>query len=169
MTYGGIVPLPLASRLGRVVSGRMGPRATLSAAGDTNPLRAHGGSVNESQAVRLGEVGQLLRTVAISTVLIEFVVGLLIYPSVLAKYGWLEALWVSPMYAAMAFTNTGFTLNEGGIAVFQNDYAFMTVIMLAVIVGSVGFPLIFALSRHLLRSEERRVVKEFISRWSPSH
>src|SRR5690606_10614420 len=164
VNIGGLGALTLASMLGMIVSKRMGLRAKLIAAGDSNPLRAHGGSVNESQAVRLGEVGQLLRTVALSTVLIELVVGLLIYPSVLAKYGWLEALWISPMYAAMAFTNTGFTLNEGGIAVFQNDYMFMTVIMLAVIVGSVGFPVIFALSRHLFHPKKSHFCRP--STWS---
>ena len=164
VNIGGMGALTLASMLGMIVSKRMGLRAKLIAAGDTNPLRAHGGSVNESQAVRLGEVGQLLRTVALSTVLIELVVGLLIYPSVTAKYGWLEALWVSPMYAAMAFTNTGFTLNEGGIAVFQDDYMFMTVIMLAVITGSVGFPVLFALSRHLFHPKKSHFFRP--STWS---
>lgn len=35
------------------------------------PLRAHGGPVNEGQTVRLGEVGQLLSTVALSTLVIS--------------------------------------------------------------------------------------------------
>ena len=59
--------LTLASILGLVISKRLGLRAKLIAASDTNPLRAHGGPVNEGQTVRLGEVGQLLRTVALST------------------------------------------------------------------------------------------------------
>ena len=107
----------------------------------------------------------LLRTVALSTVIIELIVGLAIYPSVLAKYGWLEALWVSPMYAAMAFTNTGFTLNDGGISVFEDDYVFMTVIMIAVIIGSVGFPVLFALSRHLFHPKKAHILRP--SSWSP--
>src|SRR5690606_16539246 len=133
VNIGGMGALTLASMLGMIVSKRMGLRAKLIAAGDTNPLRAHGGSVNQPQGARLGEVGQLLRTLAISNVIIEFVVGVLIHPSVLEQYGWLVALCVSPMYAAMAYTNTGFTLNEGGIAVFQDDLVSMTVIMMAVI------------------------------------
>ena len=47
--------LTLASILGLVISRRLGLRAKLLAAGDTNPLRSHGGPVNESQTVRLGE------------------------------------------------------------------------------------------------------------------
>ena len=44
-------------------------------------MRAHGGPVNEGQTVRLGEVGQLLRTVALSTLVIEVVLALLLYPA----------------------------------------------------------------------------------------
>ena len=142
--------LTLASMLGLVVSKRLGLRAKLIVAGDTNPLRAHGGPVSESQAVRLGEVGQLLRTVALSTLIIEAGAAVLIYlPIVNAGYSWLEALWYAPYYAAMAFTNTGFTPNPGGLEPFAHDYFFLTVLMIAVFLGSIGFPVIYALSRQL--------------------
>ncbi len=150
VNIGGMGALTLASMLGLIMSKRMGLRAKLIAAGDTNPLRAHGGAVNESQAVHLGEVGHLLRTVALSTLVIELAVALLILPSALAKYEWwLEGTWAAITYAAMSFTNTGFTLNEGSIGLFADDFYFLTIVMLSVFVGSVGFPVIFALSRHL--------------------
>ncbi|GGD45712.1 potassium transporter Trk [Microbacterium faecale] len=164
VNVGGMGALTLASMLGLIISKRMGLRAKLIAAGDTNPLRAHGGAVNESQTVRLGEVGLLLRTVALSTVIIEVVVGLLIYPSMLQKFGWAAALWEAPMYAAMAFTNTGFTLNEGGIGIFADDYFFMTVIMITAFIGSVGFPVLFALSRHLVTPGRAALLRP--STWS---
>ena len=122
VNIGGMGALTLASMLGLVVSKRLGLRAKLIVAGDTNPLRAHGGPVSESQAVRLGEVGQLLRTVALSTLIIEAGAAVLIYlPIVNAGYSWLEALWYAPYYAAMAFTNTGFTPNPGGLEPFAHD------------------------------------------------
>ena len=71
VNIGGMGVLTLASILGLVISKRLGLRAKLIAASDTNPLRAHGGPVNEGQTVRLGEVGELLRTVALSTLVIE--------------------------------------------------------------------------------------------------
>jgi Trk-type K+ transport system membrane component len=152
VNIGGMGALTLASMLGLVISKRLGLRAKLIAAGDTNPLRAHGGAVSESQAVRLGEVGQLLRTVALSTLVIEAGAAILLYlPIVGAGYTWLEAAWYAPYYAAMAFTNTGFTPNPGGIAVFAHDYFFLTVMMGAVFLGSIGFPVIYALSKQLLR------------------
>lgn len=150
VNIGGMGALTLASMLGLIVSKRLGLRAKLIAAGDTNPLRSHGGPVSESQAVRLGEVGQLLRTVALSTIIIETAVAVLLYvPVMQAGYSWLDALWIAPLYAAMSFTNTGFTLNPGGFEVFQYDYFFLTIIMASVFLGSIGFPVIYALSRQL--------------------
>ena len=149
VNIGGMGVLTLASILGLVISKRLGLRAKLIAASDSNPLRTHGGPVNEGQTVRLGEVGQLLRTVALSTLLIELLVAVALYPAlVMAGIGPLEALWEAPFYAAMAFTNTGFTPNPGGLAPFADDYFMMTVLMVGVFLGSIGFPVIYALFRN---------------------
>jgi Trk-type K+ transport system membrane component len=149
VNIGGMGVLTLASILGLIISKRLGLRAKLIAASDTNPLRSHGGPVNEGQTVRLGEVGQLLRTVALSTLLIEAVVALALYPSILlAGIDPLMALWEAPFYAAMAFTNTGFTPNVGGLEPFAHDYLFLTILMVAVFLGSIGFPVIYALWKH---------------------
>lgn len=150
VNIGGMGVLTLASLMGLVISKRLGLRAKLMAAGDTNPLRAHGGVVNESQTVRLGEVGQLLKTVALSTLVIEAVVAVLLYPGlVMAGIDPLAALWEAPFYAAMSFTNTGFTPNEGGVAVFADDYLVLTVLMISVFLGSIGFPVIYTLAKHV--------------------
>ena len=134
--------------MGLVISKRLGLRAKLIAAGDTNPMRAHGGPVNESQTVRLGEVGALLRTVAISAFTIEAALMVLLYPA-LRDHGTdpLTALWEAPFYAAMAFTNTGFVPNPGGLAPYANNYYILTVLMLGVFLGSLGFPVIYTLVR----------------------
>ena len=148
---GGLGALTLASVLGLVVSRKLGLRAKLIAAGDTNPLRSHGGPVNESQTVRLGEVGHLLKIVALSTVLIEAGLAVLLYPSiVIAGHSWVEGLWLAPLHAVMAFTNTGFTFTDGGLAPFQYDYWFLSVLMLGVFLGGIGFPVIVAVSKQLL-------------------
>ena len=150
VNIGGMGVLTLASLMGMAISKRLGLRAKLMAAGDTNPLRAHGGVVNESQTVRLGEVGQLLTTVALSTLVIEGVVAVLLYPGlVMAGIDPLTALWEAPYYAAMSFTNTGFTPNVGGVAVFADDYLVLTVLMISVFLGSIGFPVIYTLAKHV--------------------
>jgi len=149
VNVGAMGVLTLASILGLVISKRLGLRAKLIAAGDTNPLRAHGGPVNEGQTVRLGEVGQLLATVALSTLVIEAGLAVLLYPSLLASgVDPLSALWEAPYYAAMSFTNTGFAPNADGIAPFAHNYVLLTLLMAGVFLGSIGFPVIFALWRH---------------------
>ncbi len=99
--------------------------------------------------MRLGEVGQLLRTVAFSTILIEIALAILLYPSLLiGGVAPLTALWEAPYYAAMAFTNTGFSPSPGGLTPFATDYFFLTVMMAGVFLGSIGFPVIYTLWRH---------------------
>ncbi|WP_454119482.1 TrkH family potassium uptake protein [Microbacterium lacticum] len=149
VNVGALGVLTLASILGLVISKRLGLRAKLIAAADTNPLRAHRGPVNEGQAVRLGEVGQLLSTVALSTLVIEAALAILLYPSLLINgVDPVTALWEAPFYSAMAFTNTGFSPNAGGLTPFAHDYFFLTVLMIGVFLGSIGFPVIFTLWRH---------------------
>lgn len=150
VNIGGLGALTLASILGMVISKRLGLRAKLLAAGDTNPLRAHGGPVNESQTVRLGDVGQLLQTVAISTIVIELGLAVLLYPSLLlAGVPPLAALWEAPYYAAMAFTNTGFSPNAEGVTIFADDYIVLILLMTGVFLGSIGFPVIYTLAKHV--------------------
>lgn len=148
MNIGGVGVLTLASILGLVISRRLGLRAKLIAASDTNPSRVHVGPVAERQAVRLGEVGGLLITVAASTLLIEAVIAIGMIPSVLAAgYDFGTSLWYSAYYSVSAFTNTGFAPNVAGPVEFFDDYWFQSLLMLAVFLGSLGFPVIFALLR----------------------
>ena len=150
VNIGGMGALTLASLLGMVISKRLGLRAKLLAAGDTNPMRAHGGPVNESQTVRLGEVGQLLTTVALSTLVIEGTLAVLLYPALIwTGIDPFVALWEAPYYAAMSFTNTGFTPNAGGVTVFADDYLVLVLLMTGVFLGSIGFPVIYTLAKHV--------------------
>ncbi|MCS5722775.1 TrkH family potassium uptake protein [Herbiconiux sp. CPCC 203407] len=147
---GALGVLTLASILGLVISRRLGLRARLIAASDTNPLRMHHGPVAEGQAVRLGEIGSLLATVAISALVIELVIAALLLPRMLIDgipVG--EAIWHSLYYSAMAFTNTGFAPNAEGLTPFANDYFFLTILMVGVFLGAIGFPVIYALARTL--------------------
>ncbi|GAA2245327.1 TrkH family potassium uptake protein [Herbiconiux moechotypicola] len=157
---GALGVLTLASILGLAVSRKLGLRARLIAASDTNPLRMHHGPVAEGQAVRLGEIGSLLATVAISAFVIEVVLAALLFPRMLLDgidVG--TAVWHSFYYSAMAFTNTGFAPNADGLAPFADDYFFLTILMIGVFLGSIGFPVIYALSRSLGAWKARRKAK----------
>src|SRR6185312_4475034 len=112
---GAVGVLTMASILGLVISRKLGLRAKLMAASDSNPLRIHSGPVAEGQAVRLGEIGNLLVTIAASMVVIEGLVAALLFPRMLlAGIPVGESALDSLYYSAMAFTNTGFTPNAEG-------------------------------------------------------
>lgn len=148
VNIGGVGVLTFASLLGFIIAGRLGLRAKLLAASDTNAARTHAGPVSERQAIRLGDIRGLLVTVALSAIVIELVTAVALFPSMLAAgYDTLESVWYSLYYSAMAFTNSGFTPNVGGTGVFMTDYWFQGVLLLAVFFGSLGFPVIFTIVR----------------------
>lgn len=147
---GGIGVLTLASMLGLAVSRRLGLRWRLLAAGESDPSRLHAGLATEGQAVRLGEVGGLLATVAISVFAIELALTALLVPRLLIHgTAPVDALWQSFYLAASAFTNTGFTPTTEGISPFSRDPWLLGVLGTGVFLGSLGFPVIFVLARRL--------------------
>ncbi|MCU1404700.1 MAG: potassium transporter Trk [Glaciihabitans sp.] len=146
---GGIGVLTLASILGLVISRRLGLKARLMAASDGNPSRIQKG-VSEGQAVHLGEIGGLLATVAISALVIEIAIALLILPRMLIEgVAFNDAIWESFYYSVMAFTNTGFLPDAAGLTPYAGDVWFLGLLMLGVFLGSIGFPVIYALSKNL--------------------
>ncbi len=148
---GGVGVLTVASILGLVISRRLGLRQKLLAAGDANPLRIRKGPVAEGQAIRLGETGGLLLTVAVSVLIIEAIIAALIFPRMLLQGVELwDAAWQSVYIAAMAFTNTGFLPVENGLADYSGDVWFLAALMLGVVAGAIGFPVIYAISRNVL-------------------
>lgn len=153
---GAVGVLTMASILGLVISRKLGLRAKLMAASDSNPLRIHAGPVAEGQAVRLGEVGKLLTTVAISMVVIEGAVAILLFPRMLiAGMSVGASAWESLYYSAMAFTNTGFAPNAEGLTPFAEDFWFLGALMIGVFLGAIGFPVILAIASNL-RVKRRR-------------
>ncbi len=149
---GGIGVLTLASILGLAISRKLGLKAKLMAASDSNPLRLHKGSIAEHQGVKLGEIGALLATVATSALIIEGVIAALLLPRILLEGKALgDAIWQSIYFSVMAFTNTGFLPTAEGLEPYLTDYWFLGVIMVGVFLGAVGFPVIYALMRNLRR------------------
>lgn len=147
---GGIGVLTVASILGLVISRRLGLRQKLLAAGDANPLRIRRGPIAEGQAVRLGDTGSLLLTVAISALAIELGVALLLLPRMLLEGTPIgDALWQSVYYSAMAFTNTGFLPTSEGLTPYVGDVWFLGALMIGVVAGAIGFPVIYVLARNL--------------------
>lgn len=149
---GGIGVLTLASILGLVVTKKIGLRQRILAANDTNIYGSNARQVTaDQQTIGLGEVGGLLMSVALSLVIIEGALMLLILPRLLVDgAGFGEALWHSYYLAASSFTNTGFVPFTDGLTDYASDTYLLSVLAIGVFLGSIGFPVIFALYRHLV-------------------
>ncbi|MDR7235276.1 Trk-type K+ transport system membrane component [Agrococcus sp. BE272] len=147
---GGIGVLTLASILGLTVARKLGLRQRLMAASDSNPSRVRKGVVKESQAIRLGEVGGLLRTVALSVAVFEAALIVLLLPRILLEgKPFLTALYEATYWSFMSFTNSGFVPTVEGLEPYATDPWFLGVMMVGVFIGSLGFPVYFVLLRHL--------------------
>ena len=156
LQIGGIGVLTLASLLGLTVTRRLGLRQRLLVASDTNPLRS-GRVSSESQAVGLGEIGGLLWAVAASLLIIEGALTLLLAPKLIADgMSFWPALWNGFYLAASAFTNTGFVPLADGLTPHLGDYYLLSVLAVGVFLGSIGFPVIFALYRAITSKSPRR-------------
>lgn len=131
---GGLGIVTIALLLMRAVTRRLGVRGKLFA------QQSIGG------ASKLGEVGQLLRTVVLTTLTIEAVLVLVLIPRfVMIEETWWEGLWNALFYGISAFNNAGFSIHQGGLAPFEDDLCILVPIMVGVFVGSFGFPVFLTL------------------------
>jgi Trk-type K+ transport system membrane component len=138
---GGLGVLTLASLLGLATSRRLGLAQRIIAA-------------SETKAARLGEVGALLKAVIITSTAIEVVVAIVLFPRfLLREEGILVALWHSVFYAVSASNNAGFILHSS-LLPWVGDWWFCIPIAVGVFIGSLGFPVVLALSTQWRRPSE---------------
>ncbi|WP_422631804.1 TrkH family potassium uptake protein [Pseudokineococcus basanitobsidens] len=144
---GGFGVLVLASILGLLVSRRMGLQQRLLAQ-------------NETKALRLGEVGVLVRIVLVSSVAVQATLAAVLLPRFLvAGEGLGEALWHAVFYGISSFNNAGFVSHPGGLprlgdGPVAGDWWLSLPIAVGVVVGSLGFPVLLVL-RERWRSPRR--------------
>lgn len=132
---GGLGVMTLASILGMAVSRRIGLTQKLLTA-------------SETKTTRLGEVGSLVRVVIITSVTLEAIIAVLIFPRLLALQESVgHALWQSVFYSISAFNNAGFNPTEHGLLEHTGDWFLCLPIILGVFIGSLGFPVILNIAR----------------------
>lgn len=132
---GGLGVMTLASVLGLAVSRRIGLTQRLLTAGEVG-------------SSGLGEVGSLIRVVVITSLTIQGGIALVLVP----RFAYLgesfgDALWHGTFYAISSFNNAGFVPTQDGLVPFVGDWLVCLPIALGVFVGSLGFPVIFNLTR----------------------
>ncbi len=134
---GGLGTLTMTSLLAIAVGRKMGLRSKMIA--------------QEAMNIgRLGEVGSILQTVAITSISLEAAIALILTPRfwILGEsFG--EGLWHGIFYSVSAFNNAGFTPHSDGIVPYGHDLWILLPICLGVYVGALGFPVILTLQRNL--------------------
>lgn len=141
---GGFGIITFATLLGVLVSSRIGLRSSVTAGA-------------ESSAVSGGDVRKLLRRVLAFSAAIELLVTAMLAIRFVTFYGYSlgDALWHGLFHSVAAFNNAGFSLYGSNLMNFAGDAFIQLPIDLAVILGGLGFPVLFELGRRLSSRVER--------------
>lgn len=121
------------------------------------PLRGRLMASAEMRSLDLGDVRHVLRLVVIATLVTEAVLAIwlsLRFWSLGMPLG--SALWNGLFHAVSAFMNAGFSTLPEGLAPHGGDLLLLTPLMIGVVLGGIGFPVL-----HELRLEWRQP-----QRWS---
>jgi potassium uptake TrkH family protein len=137
---GGFGIMTLASLLGLLISRRLGLRTRLTTAAETKSLS-------------LGDVRSVVLGVARMTAVIEAVAALALALRFATAYGEppARALWLGVFHAVSAFNNAGFALWSDSLVRFVTDPFVCLPVAVAVVLGGIGFPVLFELRRELTR------------------
>jgi Trk-type K+ transport system membrane component len=136
---GGLGILTGATLLGLLVSNRI-------------PLRGKLMASAEMRQLDLGDVRRVLILVVVTTFATEGVIALLLgirFWSLGMGFG--AAAWAGLFHSVMAFMNAGFSTLPDGLAPHARDPLLLTPLMVGVVMGGIGFPVL-----HELRNEWRR-------------
>ncbi|MEV0855097.1 TrkH family potassium uptake protein [Nocardia fluminea] len=145
---GGLGIMTLASLLGLLVARRMGLRMQLIAQSETKTLR-----LGESRRVVIGVIRMSLAVEAVvaAALTARFVFGY-------GESGW-RGLYLGVFHAISAYNNAGFALYADNLIGFAADPLIMVPVAVAFIIGGLGFPVVYEVSKSLRRQGRRR-------RWS---
>jgi potassium uptake TrkH family protein len=144
---GGFGIITFATLLGVLVSSRIGLRSRVTAG-------------KESASVSGGDVRKLLKQVLLVSAAIELLVTAMLAIRFMAFYNYSlgDALWHGLFHSVAAFNNAGFSLYGSNLMSFATDPFIQLPIDLAVILGGLGFPVLFELGRRLSKRVEKNRV-----------
>ncbi|OZC51151.1 ATPase [Rhodococcus sp. WWJCD1] len=135
---GGFGIMTIASLVGLVLADRIGLRSRLNAAAE---VRTSG----------LGDVRSVVVGVFRTSLIIESVVAIVLAARFVIGYdeppG--RALWLGIFHAVSAFNNAGFALFSDNMIGFATDPWICVPLLIAVVLGGIGFPVLFEIARHL--------------------
>ena len=98
---------------------------------------------------KLGETGSLIRTVVIFSAVVELALAMVLVPRLIALEGEVgSGFWHGIFYSVSAFNNAGFVIHPEGLADLGHDPLVLWTLMVGVLLGSLGFPVLLLLWRH---------------------
>lgn len=140
MQVGGMGIMTLAALLGTAVIRRFGLRMQLNVQAETRSLS-------------VGDVRGVVSRVLIIFAVVQGAVFLLITPRLWLGYDmdFAEAVYVGLFHSISAFNNAGLSLYDDSLTGFSGDVFVLLPVILAVILGGIGFPVLIELRRHIRR------------------
>lgn len=137
---GGLGIMTLASLVAIVLSRRLGFRAQLLAQAETNSLTSR-------------DIARVVRNVVLFSLAVELVGA----AALTARFRWGydeglgDAAWSGLFHSMMSFNHAGFSLHPDSFVRYVTDPWVSTTVAVIVIVGSLGFPVVFELCREWRR------------------
>jgi trk system potassium uptake protein len=103
----------------------------------------------ETRALNVGDVRDVVRRVAVTMLAFEAVLAGLLTLRFRVGYDhdWSQALWHGVFHSVTAFNNAGFALYRDNLVGFAADAWILLPICAGVIIGGIGFPVLFELRR----------------------
>ena len=131
---GGLGIVSFASLVGLLISGRLSLRDRLN-------------TISEARISGINNIPSLLRKILM--IYLGFELAMATYLSLVFYFGHgmepLKAIWYGIFHAISSFNNGGFSLFEGSFSSFSSDFFVIAPVMIAVIVGGLGFPVLIEL------------------------
>jgi len=114
-------------------------------------LRARLMTQTETRSLGLGDVAGVARIVLAITLASQAAVAAVLMLRLHFGHGlgWTGAAWSGLFHAVSAFNNAGFSIHADGLARYANDAFVLGPVMLAIVVGGIGFPVLHDLKLRL--------------------
>lgn len=137
---GGLGIMTLGTLFALSISGRLGLRARMLAQAETKTLQ-------------MSDVRRVVRNIVLLSLGVEAAAAIVLTARFMIGYGepFGRALYLGVFHAVSAFNNAGFALWPDGLIRFNSDPWILTTISVAVIIGGLGFPVLFELRRNWRR------------------
>nr|WP_132878489.1 potassium transporter TrkG [Tamaricihabitans halophyticus] len=134
---GGFGIMTFASLIGMLVARTLG-------------LRMQRTAQSETKSLEFGEVRRVVVRIILLALVIELVVTIALATRFIGLgYEWGRAIYLGVFHAISSFNNAGFALWSDNLMPFVTDAGVLVPIMTAVVLGGIGFPVLFQVGRWL--------------------